>query len=203
VNRPAADPPGCRFYQRPGRDFTIGSVFIGVPIIFLPGATPRALLLRQESTPENPIFTGRVHFRDAWLRATDAQRRPGFPILARAKLRPVVVLRRGNDQDDPLHAGDVWVLPRYTEHDAPDSRPLRPDRAPPDLPNRFPLPACPRFSLDEDGHLDYFQATLISRPILGTGRHVCDLVPDVAVALLAKFATCITGRPPAEATAPP
>lgn len=143
-----------------------GAIFLNVPIIFTP---PRlaAVSVAADGTLQTQEFA------DAWRSAPEARREEGVPVLARAKPRPVLVLRVGAAVTDLVYRGSAWVAPLYGETDPPRRGP-----------NVFPLPVWREAGLPFGGYADLYQATMLPVQYLHVERYACELSPEAMMLIL-------------------
>jgi hypothetical protein len=169
--------PAPRPYRPPTTaptQLVAGAVYLHVPVAWY---TPNINALTM-------LATGLVQlsgdFNQAYLQAPERLRVSGIPVALRGKPRPVVVLRVCRLEQDTTHVEDVWVVPRYTQHERPRSGR-----------NLFPLPRDAAYGMDEPGYLDFLQlASMPGRLLQQYGRRICDLTPasfDALVTALQGF----------------
>lgn len=170
----SAAPPAI--YVAPSRGVLAGAVFLHVPVAYQPRRPIAA------SVVSGGLLQVEQDFERAWQSAPPSIREVGVPTLTPTKPRPVVVVAVGAVEEDTWHRENVWVAPRYTHKEYRSARQGR---------NVFDLRAAPRFGLDEDGFLDFFQMTSIPLVYLKSQHHRCDLSPAAFDALLSAFRACI------------
>jgi hypothetical protein len=159
----------------------VGAIFLNVPIVFVAPRLPAVTV-----QPDGGL---RTHELDAaWRSAPDVQRDQGIPVLVRAKLRPVLVLRVGAVLLDAVHHRSVWVAPLYGETDPPRGGP-----------NIFPLPAWPAARLPFAGYVDFYEASMIPLPHLQAERYSCELSDTATKLLLGAISSWADADPPVRA----
>jgi hypothetical protein len=156
-----------------------GAIYLHVPVPYPPPSVQAATVLQS-----GLLQLADQRFDEVWERAAPRLREIGVPVLAFSKPRPIVVLRVGDAEEDRWHQRNVWVLPRYSldEYSVPRHGP-----------NIFDLPAAPRFGLDKDGFVDFFQVTSLPVAYLRDRQQRCDLAPTALDGLLTAFRRCLLG----------
>src|SRR5262245_8037443 len=128
-----------------GRPFLPTAIFREIPVPFF--STGQKLVMVAAGD------RGGVYFDDfigSWHRRFPDEREAGIPLLLRAKLRPVLLLRVGGAMQDRTHADNFWVAPLFSRREL--------DRT---GPNIFPLPAHRSVGLDVEGFLDFYHALMV------------------------------------------